>query len=89
MNIMNRINNEQALDTALVYSGIENVEHRCLKNSYENGFFHLIVWTPYLRYEFYVDAADGGVAGIGTEPVPYPEALHVPGFGEDGSPIAA
>ena len=35
MNIMNRINNEQALDAALVYSGIENVEHRCLKNSYE------------------------------------------------------
>ncbi len=89
MNFIHHMTNEQALNTVLHYSGIENAEHRCLKNSYENGFFHIVVWTPYLRYEFYVDATNGEVAGIGTEPVPYPEALHVPGFGEDGSPIAA
>ncbi len=89
MNAANRITNEQALKAALAYAGIENEENFCLSNNYQNGFFRVAVWTPYLKYEFYVDALNGEVAGIDTTPVPYPEALSFSNFGEDDSPIAA
>ena len=83
MNTTNRMTNEHALNIALTYAGIENTEPRCLSNSYRNGFYHITVWTPYLKYEFYVDALTGEVAGIDTEPVPYQEALHFAACGEE------
>ncbi len=83
MKTANRMTKEQVLNIALTYAGIENNEPRCLSNSCCNGFYHIVVWTPYLKYEFYVDALTGEVAGIGTEPVPYQEALHFSACGEE------
>ena len=93
MNTINTIDlmtDKQALAIALVYNGIENDEYRCLSNNYENGFFHIVVLTAYLRYEVYVDVSDGNVAGIDTEPLQYEEKLYLTGCGEDrDTPSAA
>ncbi len=91
MNIMNmnRITDSQALSIAIRYAGMENDEYRCLSSRYDRGFFHLVVRTPYLRYEFYVDALDGDVVGISTEPVPYEEALGFPACGKESAVPAA
>lgn len=86
---MNRMTSRQALNVALNDAGIENDEYRCLSSSCDNGFFHIMLWTPYLRYEFYVAADEGTVAGISTEPVPAEEALRFPGCGEENAPAAA
>lgn len=83
------ITKEQALNIALTYAGIENNEPHCLSNVFLSGFYQVAVWTPYLKYEFFVDAASGDVAGIATEPVPYQEALHFSAGGEDGLTAAA
>ena len=89
MNTKKRMTKEQALNIALTYAGIENSEYHCLSNEYDGGFFRIAVWTPYLKYEFFVDAASGDVAGIATEPVPYQEALHFSAGGEEDPSIAA
>ena len=78
------ITKELALRIALTYAGIENSEYHCLSNEYDDGFFRIAVWTPYLKYEFFVDAVSGDVAGIDMEPVPYPEALCFCSADEDG-----
>ena len=75
MNTITCITKEQALSIALRNVGIENSEYHCLSNNYDSGFYRIIVWTPYLQYEIYVNAGDGEVAGIDTAPVPYQEAL--------------
>ena len=58
------ITKEQALNIALTYAGIENNEPHCLSNVFRSGFYQVAVWTPYLKYEFFVDAVSGDVAGI-------------------------
>ena len=75
MNTNTCITKEQALSIALRNVGIENSEYHCLSNNYDSGFYRIMVWTPYLQYEIYVNAGDGEVAGIDTAPVPYQEAL--------------
>ncbi len=89
MNAMHDMTKEQALRIALTYAGIENNDFRCLGNSYCGGFYQIAVRTPYLKYEFFVDAASGEVAGIDMEPVPYPEALCFCSADEDGLTAAA
>ena len=89
MNTSDRLTKEQALLIALNDAGIENNEFRCLSNCYRDGFFQIAIWTPYLKYEFFVDAVSGDVAGIATEPVPYQEALHFSAGGEEDPSIAA
>ncbi len=69
------ITEEQALTIALLKVGIENSEYHCLSNTFEGGYFRIIIWTPYLKYELYVDAEDGELAGIDTVPVQYQDAL--------------
>lgn len=86
---MNRMTDRQALTIAVTYAGIENDEYRCLSSHDDNGFFHMVVCTPYLRYEFYVDADEGRVAGISTEPVPYEDALCFLSCGEEKDTPAA
>ena len=83
------ITKEQALNIALTYAGIENNDFLCLGNICRGGFYQIAVRTPYLKYEFYVDAVNGEVAGIDTEPVPYPEALCFCGAAEGGLMAAA
>ena len=83
------ITKEQALNIALTYAGIENNEPHCLSNVFRSGFYQVAVWTPYLKYEFFVDAVSGDVAGIAMEPVPYQEALHFSAGGEEDPSIAA
>ena len=89
MNAMNNMTGELALRIALTYAGIENNDFLCLGNICRGGFYQIAVRTPYLKYEFYVDAVNGEVAGIDTEPVPYQEALHFSAGGEDGLTAAA
>ena len=89
MNAASRLTKEQALNIALTYAGIENNEPHCLSNVCRSGFYQIAVRTPYLKYEFYVDAVNGEVAGIDTEPVPYPEALCFCGADEGGLMAAA
>ena len=86
---MNRITDSQALRIAVRAAGLENDEYRCLSSRYDGDLCHLIVRTPYLRYEFYVDALDGEVVGISTEPIPVEEAVAYPACGREGTVPAA
>ena len=83
------ITKEQALNIALTYAGIENNEPHCLSNVFRSGFYQVAVWTPYLKYEFFVDAENGETAGIDTEPVLYQEALCFCSGDEDSLTAAA
>ena len=76
MNTIKRITIEQAISNALLYAGIENDEFQCLSSSFQDGFFLVNIWTPYLKYVFYVDSITSEVPGIDMEPVPYNEALY-------------
>ncbi len=89
MYTLNHISNEQALNAALAYAGLADSEFLCLTDRYENGYFHIAVRTPYMRYEFYVDASDGEVAGIDAQPVSFEEALCFSVCREEISPTAA
>ena len=89
MNTNTCITKEQALSIALRNVGIENSEYHCLSNNYDRGFFQIVVWTPYLKYEIYVDAEAGEVAGINTAPVLYQEALCFCSSDEDSLTDAA
>lgn len=89
MYTLNHISNEQALNSALAYAGLADSEFLCLANRYENGYFHIAVRTSYMRYEFYVDASDGEVAGIDAQPVSFEEALYFSACREEISPTAA
>lgn len=70
MNNRNRLTREQALGKALNDAGIANVENRCLLNRYIDGLYEIVVRTPYLKYEAYVDVETGEVLGLNTEPLP-------------------
>ena len=89
MNKMIYITKEQALRIALRNAKIESSEYHCLSNNYDRGFFRIVVWTPYLKYEIYVDAEAGEVAGIDTAPVLYQEALCFCSSDEDSLTDAA
>jgi len=65
---------EQALALALKDTGIENSGYRCLSSDFDGYYFRIIIWTPYLKYEIYVDAEAGETAGIDTVPLSYREA---------------
>ncbi len=76
MNTNEHLTRKQALRAAYLSAGIENDGPVCLAGRYDGGFYHFVVRTLFLRYEFYVDAANGEVPGISTEPLPYEEELH-------------
>ena len=75
-NKMLNLTPEQALQNALAYADIKNNESICLPGCCADGLYHFIVYTLCLRYEFYVDAANGDVLGIDTEPLPDAEGFH-------------
>ena len=89
MNTIIHFTKEQALRIALRNAKNESSEYHCLSNNYDRGFFRIVVWTPYLKYEIYVDAETGEVAGINTAPVLYQEALCFCSSDEDGLTDAA
>lgn len=89
MNNEKRLTREQALDRALNDAGIANAEIRCLLNRYADGLYEIVVHTPYLKYEAYVDAQTGEVLGLNTEPLPYPETLSLCSCEEESAPAAA
>ncbi len=88
MNKMN-ITTEKALGIALAYAGIENGEYRCLAGGCDNGIFRFVIRTPELKYEFYVDAADGEVLGIDTIPLPFESELCSLFYADEDAPAAA
>ena len=67
----------QALKCAIAYVEIKNDEPVCTSSSFADGLYHFIVTTLYLRYEFYVDAMNGEVLGISTEPLLDLEELNL------------
>lgn len=89
MNNMNSISTEKALGIALAYAGIRNGEYRCLSAGCDGGFFRIVVRTPELKYEFYVDAADGEVAGIDMIPLPFESELCALFYPDEDAPAAA
>ncbi len=66
---MKNINSKTALYNALTSVGINDGNYCCEYICLEGGYYHMIVSTLMVRYEFYVDASDGEVCGIDTEPV--------------------
>lgn len=89
MNTRKNLTTEQAMGRALVYAGIENEDPRYLFSNCKDGLYHFVVTTAYLKYEFYVDAEDGTVLGIDTEPLLYPEALLFCDCDDDAQPSVA
>lgn len=89
MNKMNPLTAKQALYIALNDVGITESESICLFNQYDNGLYHVLVKTAYMKYEFYVDAANGEVLGLDMEPQPYSETLGFCGDALDSDPMAA
>ena len=70
---------EQAMRYALIAADIEEEKPLCLASRYAEGLYHFVLCTAYVKYEFYVDAANGEVLGVGTEPLPHAEALNLRG----------
>ena len=89
MNKTRFMTEDQALAVALLNAGIENSEYLCLSNNFDGAYFRIRIWTPYLKYEIYVDAELGEIAGVDTAPVPYQEALCFCGGEEDNLTAAA
>ncbi len=87
MNMISNLSSEKALYNALRYAGIENEEIDCLLKRYEDGLYHFLVRTGYVRYEFYVEAGSGTVLGITSEPLSYGEVLAV--CGSAGAALSA
>ena len=87
MKAVKNITPEQALRCALTAAKIDNEEYRCLSTRCADGFYQLYVCTPYLKYEFYVDALNGDVLGIDTVPPLYPETLSF--WGSDDENLSA
>ncbi len=63
---------EQALKLAVDYARIANDNPRCLSVRFAQGLYAFLVETDYMRYEFYVDAAEGDIPGFSAEPLMIP-----------------
>jgi len=67
--IINRVRTEaEAIQIALEYSGLAAAELRDGTSRREENFYHVALRTPFQKYELYVNALDGEIAGIDTEP---------------------
>ena len=88
MKTNNHLTPEQAMQLALNYANIRNDEPLCLSMRYAEGLYSFVFYTLHMRYEFYVDAANGEVLGIDTEPLLYAEALDLCSGKEARSPAA-
>ena len=53
---------------AMEYAGLTYEDSRCLRNSFEDGLYELVILTPFQKYEIYVDAQTDEVSGFNTEP---------------------
>ena len=88
MNANDHLTPKQDMQAVLAFANIENDEPVCQTIRYDEGLYYLVLRTLCLRYEFYVDAANGEVLGISTEPLPYMESINMCG-GEDSFPSLA
>lgn len=77
MNTNRKLTPTQALQFALIYADIDRDELCRLSSRYDEGLYNFVVCTPCLKYEFYVDAANGEVVGINTEPLLCMETLNM------------
>ena len=53
---------------AMEYAGLTYEDSRCLRNSFEDGLYELVILTPFQKYEIYVDAQTDEVIGFNTQP---------------------
>ena len=77
MNTSSNLKPEQALQLALACTDLNNDEFCCLSSRYSQGLYNFVLRTLCLRYEFYVDASNGEVLGINTEPFSSMEAMNM------------
>ena len=87
MNMNTTLNSEHALHTALIYAGIEKEEFDCLLQRYEDGLYHFLLRTYWLKYEFSVEDRAGASLRVQTEPLVYREVLDV--CGSAGAALSA
>ena len=67
--IINRVRTEaEAIRIALEYCGLAAAELRDGTSRREENLYHVALRTPFQRYELYVNALDGEITGIDTEP---------------------
>ena len=58
----------EARRIAMEYAGLTYDDSRCLRNVFEDGFYEIVILTPFQKYEIYVDAQTDEVSGFNTEP---------------------
>lgn len=59
----------EAVALALRSVGLDMTDARCTKAVYNEGYYELLVFTSFQKYDFYVDVYSGDVLGINIEPV--------------------
>lgn len=70
MNTMNtKLTASAALAAAIACADLSREDPRCESVCCRDGYYELTLRTAFLRYEFYVDAVSGQVAGVNFEPV--------------------
>ena len=58
----------EARRIAMAYAGLTYDDSRCLRNVLKDGFYEIVILTPFQKYEIYVDAQTDEVTGFNTEP---------------------
>ena len=58
----------EARRIAMEYAELTYDDSRCLRNVLEDGFYEIVILTPFQKYEIYVDAQTDEVSGFNTEP---------------------
>lgn len=60
---------QQALALALTETGLDRAQVYRVHCTLDSGLYDIRYCTDYLRYQLYLDAADGEVLGLDTEPM--------------------
>ena len=54
----------EARRIAMEYAGLTYDDSRCLRNVLEDGFYEIVILTPFQKVEIYVDAQTDEVSGF-------------------------
>ena len=63
------ISPNRAIDLALTETGLDREQVFRVHCTLDGGLYDIRYCTDYLRYQLYLDAADGEVLGLDTEPM--------------------
>jgi len=65
---MTNMNGKKAIENVIAYAGLENYTISDIKVVNADGLYEVSLVAGFLKYDAYVDAADGEVVGFMTEP---------------------